>query len=62
MNSLTKKIAEWLKIDLDTAWRVQEEMMCMNISFGSSSARQLKVAAQEAFKSIVQHGDQNANH
>lgn len=53
MNSLTKKIAEWLKIDLDTAWRVQEEMMCMDISFGSSSARQLKAAAQEAFKSIV---------
>lgn len=52
MNALTKKIAEWLKIDLDSAWRVQEEMMCMNISFGSSSERQLKIAAQEAFQSI----------
>ena len=51
MNALTKKIAEWLMIDLDTAWRVQEEMMCMGISFSNLSARQLKAAAQEAFKS-----------
>ncbi len=52
MNALTQQIAEWLKIDLDTALRVQEEMMCMGISFSNSSARQLKTAAKNALTII----------
>lgn len=48
MNALTKQIANWLNIDLATAVRVQDEMMCMGISFSNSSARQLKAAAKDA--------------
>ena len=48
MNTYTKLIAEFLNIDMTRAWQVQEEMMCMGISFSNSSKRQLKVAAQEA--------------
>ena len=48
MNAYTQRIAELLKIDMTRAWQVQEEMMCMGVSFSNSSKRQLKAAAQEA--------------
>ena len=47
MNQLTKDIMAWLKVDEATAIKVQEEMMCLGISFGSSSTATLKRLAKE---------------
>ena len=37
----------WLKVDADTAIKVQEEMMCADISFSNSSTAALKRLAKE---------------
>ena len=47
MNQLTKDIMAWLKVDADTAIKVQEEMMCADISFSNSSTAALKRLAKE---------------
>jgi len=47
MNQLTKDIMAWLKVDADTAIKVQEEMMCLDISFSNSSTATLKRLAKE---------------
>ncbi|UOF79483.1 hypothetical protein [Caudoviricetes sp.] len=49
MNCYTKMIMEDLKVDLETALKVQRIMMCSDLRFSSASRRQLKKAAQEAF-------------
>jgi hypothetical protein len=47
MNQLTKDIMAWLKVDADTAIKVQEEMMCADISFSNSSTAVLKRLAKD---------------
>ena len=47
MNQITKDIMAWLKVDADTAIKVQEEMMCADISFSNSSTAALKRLAKE---------------
>ena len=47
MNQMTKDIMAWLKVDADTAIKVQEEMMCADISFSNSSTAALKRLAKE---------------
>jgi hypothetical protein len=47
MNQLTKDIMAWLKVDADIAIKVQEEMMCADISFSNSSTAALKRLAKD---------------
>jgi hypothetical protein len=47
MNQMTKDIMAWLKVDVDTAIKVQEVMMeYAAVSFGNSSKAVLKRLAQ----------------
>jgi len=52
MNQLTKDIMAWLKVDADTAVKVQEEMMCADISFSRSSTAALKRLAKDCFLTL----------
>jgi hypothetical protein len=52
MNKLTKDIMAWLKVDADTAVKVQDEMMCSGISFSNSSTAALKRCAKECLAAI----------
>jgi hypothetical protein len=52
MNQLTKAIMAWLKVDADTAIKVQYEMMCSGICFGRSSTAALKRCAKECLATL----------
>jgi len=52
MNQMTKDIMSWLKVDADTAVKVQEEMMCADISFSRSSTAALKRLAKDCFLTL----------
>jgi hypothetical protein len=47
MNQMTKDIMAWLKVDLETALKVQDEMMCSGVSFSNSSTAVLKRLAKD---------------
>ena len=48
MNQMTKDIMSWLKVDADTAIKVQEVMMeYADVTFGNSSTAVLKRLAKE---------------
>lgn len=48
MNQLTRDIMAWLKVDADTAIKVQEVMMeYADVTFGNSSTAVLKRLAKE---------------
>lgn len=53
MNALTRKISDYLCIDLDRAWRVQEEMMASGISFGNSTLAELHRAMDAAYDEVL---------
>ena len=50
MNALTKEIAQWLKISIDDAIKVQDEMGAMGADFSEMSTRSLKRMAKEAWE------------
>ena len=52
MNQLTRDIMAWLKVDADTAMKVQDEMACTGISFSNSSAAALKRCAKECLAAL----------
>jgi hypothetical protein len=47
MNQMTKDIMAWLKVDADTAIKVQEVMMQSGISFSNSPTVTLKRLAKK---------------
>jgi hypothetical protein len=57
MNQLTKDIMAWLKVDEATAIKVQEEMMCSDISFSNSSTATLKRLAKECLTVVKVYHD-----
>ena len=57
MNQLTKDIMAWLKVDEATAIKVQEEMMCSDISFSNSSTAALKRLAKECLTVVKVYHD-----
>lgn len=52
MNKMTQDISKWLKIDLETALKVQNEMACFGVHFGNSSLATLKREAKIALQII----------
>jgi hypothetical protein len=52
MNIYTRMIMELLKVDAETAIKVQYFMECMNIDFSESSTRAFNKAAREAYASL----------
>lgn len=55
MNGLTKEIAEWLKVDLDTALRVQNHMpFFCDTRFSQDSTRKLKSDAKLAYANLLE--------
>jgi hypothetical protein len=53
MNQMTKDIMAWLKVDVDTAIKVQEVMMeYADVSFGNSSKAVLKRLAQSCLNVV----------
>ena len=53
MNIVTREIAEGLKISLDDALRVQNEMECDGFDFSECSTRQLVSTAKRIYKDIL---------
>ena len=49
MNELTKKIAQWLKISLEDASKVQREMAGLGADFSEDSTSTLKTLAKMAY-------------
>lgn len=52
MNQMTKDIMAWLKVDVETALKVQNEMMCSGVSFSNSSTAVLKRLAKECLNAV----------
>jgi hypothetical protein len=52
MNQMTKDIMVWLKVDVETALKVQNEMMCSGVSFSNSSTAVLKRLAKECLNAV----------
>ena len=53
MNQMTRDIMAWLKVDAETAIKVQEEMMdYADVTFGNSSKAVLKRLAQACLNAI----------
>jgi hypothetical protein len=52
MNIYTREIAALLKIDLETALRVQNEMSVSGFDFSESSTRQFNAEARAAYKML----------
>lgn len=52
MNMYTRKIAELLKIDLETAKKVQYEMECWGLDFSECSKREFNQVARECFELV----------
>jgi hypothetical protein len=54
MNIVTREIAEGLKISLEDALRVQNEMECDGFDFSECSTRQLVSTAKRIYKDILE--------
>jgi hypothetical protein len=54
MNIVTREIAEGLKISLEDALRVQEQMECDGFDFSECSTRQLISTAKRIYKDILE--------
>jgi|GEM_PF-1863035 hypothetical protein len=52
MNMYTRQIAELLKIDLETAAKVQYEMECWGLDFSECSKREFNMVARECFELV----------
>lgn len=52
MNIYTKQIAELLKISLDEALKVQDQMMCNDVDFSECSNAKFKREAKQAAREI----------
>ena len=52
MNKYTYDIAKLLKIDLETAEKVQYEMECWGLDFSECSKREFNQVARECFELV----------